>query len=911
MDARTTMIVAKGKPITSNVVNCAYNHTTGKWNITYNNGKTYSYNSQSVTLLKDPVSLNPKSYRIWHNGKPFDNITAILAFKDVSTEYWHICFSTGYAHDYRRDELQIEQSVLDTVSARQVFEYLRETADYVSVHTEDGTAILSKQYEKIEYMSEKSAAAVYLCPESYAAGTDLDASAPIFPFGCNESQFQAVRNALENRISVIEGPPGTGKTQTILNIIANLVIQGKSLQIVSNNNSAIDNIIEKLASPQYQMDFIVARLGSNSHKDAFVESQKETYPDFAEWSSDEYESLEFAASVRERSQKLQEVFRDNNRLAELRKERYDIQLELEHLRTLVEEEPFVLSGKALSADKLMELWLEYQDIQDGIRKITLFYRLRCRLSYGIKLNALLNKEASAVISRLQYAYYEARLKEVDKELSDTEKKLKSVNAAAQMAEFTQMSLNCFRACLAKRYRSRETRPIFSKEELWKQPGRFLNEYPVILSTTYTARSSLGRNATFDYVIMDEASQVDVATGVLALSCASNAVIVGDTKQLPNVVTKDQTNVLSTIRSRYAIAEEYAFEKYSFLSSFCALMGDRIPKVMLCEHYRCHPKIIGFCNQKFYEGNLVVMTKGEEANALQLVTTVAGNHKRGRINQRQIDVIEQEILPHIHCPKSEIGIIAPYRDQVQQLRAALADPEIEVDTIHKFQGREKDVIILSCVDDIVTPFSDDPHLLNVAVSRAKKQFIIVASEAEQPIGSNVGDLIGYIRYNNCAIQHSQISSVFDYLYCQYTEKRLKYLKKHKRISEYDSENLMYALIQDDLLERQEAALGVVAHQPLQLLFRDTSRMSVEEQCFVDTGLSHVDFLVFNRVSKQPLLAVEVDGFQYHKDGTRQAERDKLKNHIFEEYGLPLLRFSTNGSEEKQKLSAKLDELLNIG
>ena len=148
-----------------------------------------------------------------------------------------------------------------------------------------------------------------------------------------------------------------------------------------------------------------------------------------------------------------------------------------------------------------------------------------------------------------------------------------------------MSLNCFRAGLAKRYRSRETRPIFSKEELWKQPGRFLNEYPVVLSTTYTARSSLGRNATFDYVIMDEASQVDVATGVLALSCASNAVIVGDTKQLPNVVTKNQINVLSTIRSRYAIAEEYAFEKYSFLSSFCALMGDRIPKAMLCEHYR--------------------------------------------------------------------------------------------------------------------------------------------------------------------------------------------------------------------------------------------------------------------------------------------------------------------------------------
>ena len=99
MDARTTMIVAKGKPVTFNVANCAYNHTSGKWDITYNNGKTYSYNPQSITFLKDPVSLNPKSYRVWRNGELFDNITAILVFKDVRTEYWQICFSTGYAHD--------------------------------------------------------------------------------------------------------------------------------------------------------------------------------------------------------------------------------------------------------------------------------------------------------------------------------------------------------------------------------------------------------------------------------------------------------------------------------------------------------------------------------------------------------------------------------------------------------------------------------------------------------------------------------------------------------------------------------------------------------------------------------------------------------------------------------------------
>ena len=64
---------------------------------------------------------------------------------------------------------------------------------------------------------------------------------------------------------------------------------------------------------------------------------------------------------------------------------------------------------------------------------------------------------------------------------------------------------------------------------------------------------------------------------------------------------------------------------------------------------------------------------------------------------------------------------------------------------------------------------------------------------------------------------------------------------------------------------------------------------------------------NKVSKEPMLAIEVDGFHYHKDGTKQAERDKLKNHILEVYGLPLLRFSTNGSGEKDELRKKLVEI----
>lgn len=63
----------------------------------------------------------------------------------------------------------------------------------------------------------------------------------------NTSQKIAITNALKNRISIIEGPPGTGKTSTILNIISNLVYRNKKTLIVSKNNSAIDNVVEELA----------------------------------------------------------------------------------------------------------------------------------------------------------------------------------------------------------------------------------------------------------------------------------------------------------------------------------------------------------------------------------------------------------------------------------------------------------------------------------------------------------------------------------------------------------------------------------------------------------------------------------------------------------------------------------------
>ena len=89
------------------------------------------------------------------------------------------------------------------------------------------------------------------------------------------------------------------------------------------------------------------------------------------------------------------------------------------------------------------------------------------------------------------------------------------------------------------------------------------------------------------------------------------------------------------------------------------------------------------------------------------------------------------------------------------------------------------------------------------------------------------------------------------------------------------------------------------------------MDNREKAFVNSGVSHLDFLIYNRVSKRPILAIEVDGYRYHKEGTKQAERDKIKDDILAQYGVPLVRFATNGSDEARILSGPLDEIMGTG
>lgn len=371
-----------------------------------------------------------------------------------------------------------------------------------------------------------------------------------------------------------------------------------------------------------------------------------------------------------------------------------------------------------------------------------------------------------------------------------------------------------------------------------------------------------------------------------------------------MVPEDIKAQAEEIFDAFQVNEGYQYTK-SFLQSVLDVMPN-VTQILLREHYRCHPKIINFCNQKFYRGELIIMTKDEgEDDVLSVIKTVKGNHARNHYSQRQIDVIKKEILLKYDLDRKETGVIAPYKNQVVALKREITDMEIA--TVHKFQGREKECIIISTVDDEISDFADDPYLINVAVSRAKKKLMLVVTGNEQTKERNITDLIDYIRYHNFEITESKVYSIFDYLYKQYTEERREYLKKHKKISEYDSENLMYSLIEEIMTEQKYASLDIVCHFPLNMLIRNPELLNDQECRYAMNPATHLDFLIYNRISKKPVLAIEVDGYEYHKEDTVQISRDLLKNHIMELYEIPLLRFKTNGSGEREKIIEMLDKL----
>ena len=821
MSDRRSLVIIKGE--VKNNVSDYDDSSLYTVDVFFGNGKKYTYKKDNVQILTDPVKVDPDDLKfVTAAGKELDHIQHAECYSGNFVRYYKFYFLGGRSEVYSSKELKIYENAASTPAARNLLDYYKLISKKIGLHANDGTNILYNQLNKISFVDKNTVLARYIEPQKIYVKSPKDTV--IFPFGCNLSQMTAVSNAVANKISIIEGPPGTGKTQTILNIIANALINGKNVAVVSNNNSATDNVFEKLQ--KYGFDYIAAQLGSSSNKADFIENKQSDYPDFSKdiLSKDEMKAL--SNEIFSLEADLKKLLEYENLIAQHKRELSELQTEKTYFdnyySSTYDSDVVKVYKKHFNSSTAIEMWAELEDMQKKDRHIGFFFKLRLVLHYLILNFSLFKRDINDIIPVLQKLYYEYKEEELTKEIHKLEKSLVGCHFDDKQKELSGKSVALLKAALAKRYSENGKRRKFTTDDLWRSPKAVLNEYPIILSTTHSVRSSL-KDIVYDYVIVDESSQVDLATGVLAMSSSKNIVIVGDLKQLPNVITEETRKKITAISDSSAIEEKYRYEDNSLLSSVIKVIPDA-PRTLLREHYRCHPKIIDFCNKKFYNDQLIIMTEDNgEKEVLRAYVTVKGNHARGRYNQRQIDEIKYTIIPELNS--DDLGIIAPYNAQTSALTKDLAN-DMDISTVHKFQGREKNDIIISTVDNEITTFTDDPNMLNVAVSRAKNRLRLVVSENESNEKTNIGDLLKYIRYNNFEVINSEVYSVFDMLYKGYEHKKKEYLssKNKKKISEYDSENLMYSVIEDVLSQDRFSKLDVVAHQPLCALIYDPHRLT---------------------------------------------------------------------------------------
>lgn len=905
MDARQYLIIDlerrgdKQMFITEQVASIKRNEN-GYWAVIFRTSpRVFQYNPARLLCLTQPEVVDIDNKGLYINNKRITGIAELLRFSDHNLSFYRITYTNGYVESLEDKNVYITRTPINECG-RSTWGYLNKLAEETGLCDEEGNNVLSKGYSLIDLKRDNVPLAQYLGNKKKLATYSLPKQV-YYPFGCNASQKSAVEAALTNQVSIIQGPPGTGKTQTILNIIANLLLADKSVLVVSNNNSAVANVAEKLEKEG--LGFIVAQLGNAENKKSFIDQQVPFYPNMEGWLINDLSTMKKVA--KESLKTVSQGFDDQTNQAKLKAEYQALMTEKYYsdsqngIHSLNTEWLYRKPSK-----KLMKLLTLIQLMEEQSRKPNLWFRMKWSFVLGVRMFSFLKNDISQVTESLQKGYYNSRKAEIQNELSQISSRLASIDLHNSVKTLTSSSLQLLKDKMAQRYKGGR-RQLFSYTDFKSRTEAFLKEYPIVLSSTYKSNSNISPDYVFDYVIMDEASQVDIKTGALALSSATNAVIVGDDKQLPNVVSQEEALAFNAIQSCYNVPDCYNAVTHSFLQSCTEIFKDA-PTTLLREHYRCHPKIIEFCNQRFYDGELITMTNdSNESEVLKVVRTVKGNHARGRFNQREVDVIIQEVLPK-YTDKGSVGIITPYRDQANAINSALGQDIAS--TVHKYQGRECDTIIISMVDNAPSVFSDDPNILNVAISRAKTHLCIVCTGNNIPEDTNLHQLIDYIQYNNFEVVDSKLHSVFDILYQQYTAERLAYEADLPKVSEYLSENLVYNTLTQALKELELHNLSVVCHYPLSKLVSSWSALNEEEQTFAKSSFAHVDFLIYNNITKRPQMVIEVDGWHFHKESSVQEVRDKLKDSILYKYDLPLYRISTTDTITINSIKKQLEENL---
>ena len=281
----------------------------------------------------------------------------------------------------------------------------------------------------------------------------------------------------------------------------------------------------------------------------------------------------------------------------------------------------------------------------------------------------------------------------------------------------------------------------------------LREASVVAATTASCGSRVMRDQHFDVAVVDEAGQLTEPGTLAATALADRSVLVGDHHQLPPVVQAE---------------EEIAGDER------CADLGESLFQrlieaypdagVMLDKQYRMAQHIQAFASQEFYDGRLRPAT-GEVAG--QHVRDLSGvdpdalpDHLRERVafvdpdgatvgntNPTEAKTVAETVESYLDAgvSLSDIGVIAPYRAQVAEVNKHVPEG-VAVDTVDRFQGSSKEVIVISFVasGDLDSPIFEDYRRVNVALTRAKKALVLVGDADALGTDATYGRMVEWAR-----------------------------------------------------------------------------------------------------------------------------------------------------------------------
>ncbi len=596
----------------------------------------------------------------------------------------------------------------------------------------------------------------------------------LFPFDLSDTQKKIVLNARKNNLTVVSGPPGTGKSYTIAAIILDHLLGGKRVLFVSRMDKAVDVVsawLEEFVGP-----YSVARSGARKAQRALAEKLDAITGPSSPVIPYNKKQIEAATKQHEEAQKklaeLEEKFTDavtNERSWSEVKEKID---EINSSLKL----DFKSDGLSINKAKAARMQEKIKGADALLRNKSFFIQTwwgnrtikGVRSQLGVPENTaaqdliLMAERVENEKVREEIEQEIAKFDEVDKIWTEIQslkiqlKKLALENLKARLLGNLHMIVHNYekRVELKKFIKSLRTANIREKLALLEQvkTNTLLAAFPCWASTTYHLSQILPvEPGMFDLVIFDEASQCDLASAIPALYRANRALIVGDPKQLTHVVFLGKQSEYSAFAKNDVPPDIQANYRFSTNSLF-DVAENLVPQAnyfMLDEHFRSDPHIIGFSNKMFYEDQIRVMTHkpkmglAEQGSAIQ-VDYVKGSRSEGAANPTEIEAIFGHVKQIIAQSPSDkpttIGILCPFRDQVDAITKALPNhlslTEVErhkivVGTAHSLQGDEKDIVILSLSLDPkfhhgTLNFLEKPNVFNVSITRAKKKLIVVTS-----------------------------------------------------------------------------------------------------------------------------------------------------------------------------------------